>query len=97
MSNLRDLLRASGKCDNIPLEDMSDAAVKSMAKAMGVEEPRGEVSLEEIGDGVYAVIRRVAYTNAQGERKHTRQFKVRAEAIDTVIADLQRAKELLEQ
>lgn len=95
MSDLRELLKASGKCEGIPLESMSDAAVKNMAKAMGVEGPRPEVALEELGGGIYAVVPRVAYTTEEGEHKHTRQFKVRAEAIDTVITDLQRAKELL--
>lgn len=93
---LRELLAASGKCDDIPLDGLSDAAVKSMAKALEIEGPRKEVTLEELGGGLYATVAPVSYTAADGERKRTRQFRVRAEAIDTVIADLARAKELLE-
>jgi len=94
--NLRELLKASGKCDAIPVDSLPDTTVKSLAKEMGIEGPRPEVALEELGGGVYAVIPAVSYTNSEGAHKRTRQFKVRAEAIDTVIADLQRAKELLE-
>lgn len=91
MEQLREKLSAQG----IPVEGLTDEKVKTIAKALDLEIPRKPVHLVEQYGGLYVKVPRIPYTDASGERKWARHMSVRAEVLDTVIEDLQKAREML--
>lgn len=92
---LREALAASGKVSEAELGGLSDKECKTLAKAFGVEVPRGEISLKEQFGGMYVQIPAIPYTNAEGEAKKSRHFSIRAECVDQLIEDLEAARELI--
>lgn len=95
VETLRKKLAESGKCGDIPLGDLSEAALKSLARSLDIKTPRKPVSLENKFGGTYAQIPPINYVDAEGNDRRTRHFSVRVEAIDQLIKDLEKARVLL--
>jgi len=86
--NLRKAIEEAG----FQVGNVSDEALVKVAVALGIPLPR-TVSFSEYKGGNYAQIAPIPYKDSEGKERKTKPFSVRVEAIDTLISDLQRAKE----
>ena len=72
----------------------TEETLLQVASALKLPLPR-TVKFSEYKGGSYAQIPAVPYQDAEGKERKTKPFSVRVEAIDTLIADLHKAKEAL--